>query len=138
MSRQQMLIFGCGVVLLLCLAGAFVIERRVTEANRNLFAAQVDANAILVYVTDFRRWPESEHDLRKVAASGAFEWPKDADEVTRRIRIVYNVNLNDVAMASKEKFPYLVPQGPIFVGSFQAKVEAIIIRAKDVTENERK
>ena len=66
MTRQRMLVLGFGVVLLFCLAGAFAIERRVTEANRNLFAAQVAANAVLIYVTDFKKWPESVQDLKKV------------------------------------------------------------------------
>ena len=103
-----------------------------SEANRNLFAAQAVVMAIMHHVRDYNAWPRTPEELERVSFAGAYAWPTDSAEIMSRCSIRFDADIRVVATASPENFPYITPKRPIFLGSFCAKVAALIALCREV------
>jgi len=131
------------VVLLICICiwlGTVLFQAAVTAdtAERNLHAVYTTSNALALFVEKHERWPNDQTDFEEGIEfpGGIYAWPRDKEEILKRITIVYGISLEDVAKKSANGFDYLTYRQPMYENSARVKIENLLWRVGRVYENQ--
>jgi hypothetical protein len=93
------------------------------EAEKTLGAYRMVLDRVSVYVEKTSgQWPRSWDDLRPLSPSKeshGWKWPRDIEEIQRRIRIDFSVTCAEVAKQDPENFHAIEQIGPNF-GSYHS------------------
>jgi hypothetical protein len=95
------------------------------EAERNLQAFTGATFAISEFVDREGRWPGTMDELK----SEKYFVDRES-EILKRVKIAWDVPLDDVAACSPENFPYIVGSLPTFPSAVHERVQLVISGAK--------
>jgi hypothetical protein len=113
------------------------------EAEKTLHAYGMVLDLVSTYVEKTSgQWPRSWDDLRQLSTSRescGWEWPRDLEEIQKRIRCDFSVTCAEVAKQSPDDFHAVEQIGPNY-GSYDSQVLIIVCKkyAQDAASNGEK
>jgi hypothetical protein len=117
MARYHKLIIILAVLMLI--GGVFAITYRVVhvsldaEATHQAYLLTLDL--LTKYVQETVRWPTNWDELAQInlpERGGMYQWPKDAEKVSARVKINFLLRLNDIVTMTPENFSAVLPASP--------------------------
>ena len=125
--RKTAIIAALAVVGAIVISGVWCLYCGVTvslEAEKTLGAYWMVLDLVSTHVKKTSgEWPRSWDDLRKFSPSRethGWKWPRDLEEIRKRIRIDFSVTCADVAKQDADNFHAIEQVGPNY-GSYNSQ-----------------
>jgi hypothetical protein len=138
--RQRVARLMCLCAIIAIVTAALWIVRAIRtafEAETNLHAIACVTTALQSFVSEHNSWPSSWEELAKQpgpSGPSVFQLPRDLDIVRSRVKVRFDVTLNDFARPQSANL--LEPLGPCY--DYEYRLQSLYEQLSDLYSRERR
>lgn len=132
-TKRLAMLFAASVVLVIAIG--FVVWRGVSnslEAEATLHAYNLVLDVVAEYIKEHEMWPDSWDALGNTSPAlehNVWTWPRNMDEIRRRVKIDFSLQIHDVARMHEDTFNAIEQVGPHYGGN-ESAIREVIATAK--------
>ncbi|MFO1019727.1 MAG: hypothetical protein U0903_03400 [Planctomycetales bacterium] len=104
------------------------------EAEHNLQAVAAATYTLKDFIRKTGRWPKDVEELNYPVSSNngsMFDWPKDRDEILKRVKIKFGCSLKEIAESQPESFTAVTWGEPCYKNNPRRRIEELIFVARE-------